>query len=78
MDRTGGVTLAGVLVGLVAGFPAGVLYAVARRAWSDVGVTKSAVPNLQRSAWGFTGQAIFLGFLLAVVVAYALGADATP
>jgi hypothetical protein len=73
MDRSGGITLAGVLVGLVAGFGAGWLYAVMRRAWRDVGVAQRGAANLKKAAWGRTGEALFLGFLLTVAVAYALG-----
>jgi uncharacterized membrane protein len=73
MDRSGGITLAGVLVGLVAGFGAGILYSVMRRAWKDVGTAQGAVPKLKKSAWGRSGEALFLGFLLVVAVAYALG-----
>jgi hypothetical protein len=73
MDRSGGITLAGILVGLVAGFGAGWLYAVMRRAWRDVGNSQKLVTGLKRSAWSRTGEALFLGFLLTVAVAYALG-----
>ncbi len=66
-------TVAGVLVGLVVGFPAGVLFAVARRGWTDVGAAKRAVPTARRTARARTREALVLGFLLAVVGAVAVG-----
>jgi hypothetical protein len=73
MDRHGGITLAGVLVGLVGGFAGGWLYAVMRRAWRDVGAAQRGAAGAKRAAWGRTGEALVLGFLLTVAVAYALG-----
>jgi hypothetical protein len=73
MDRHGGITLAGVLVGLVGGFGAGWLYAVMRRAWRDVDVAQRGAAGVKRAAWRRTGEALVLGFLLTVAVAYALG-----
>ncbi len=48
-------------MGIIAGFPAGVLFAIARRAWKDHGVASRAVPGLQRSALVRTGELVFLG-----------------
>jgi len=66
-------TLAGVLIGLVVGFPAGVLYAVARRGWTDVGAAKKAVPTARKTAFKRTREALFLGLLLFIVGAVAIG-----
>jgi hypothetical protein len=73
MDTSGGVTLAGVLVGLVTGFGGGYLYAVMRRAWRDVGGAQRTMATARKGAWVRTGEALFLGFLLTVAVAYMLG-----
>jgi hypothetical protein len=66
-------TVAGVLIGLVIGFPAGVLFAVARRGWNDVGTAKRAIPTARRNARARTREALILGLLLAVVGAVAVG-----
>jgi hypothetical protein len=66
-------TLAGVLIGLVVGFPAGVLFAVARRGWNDVGAAKRAVPTARKTAFKRTREALFLGLLLFVAGAVAIG-----
>ena len=54
------------------GFGAGVLYAVARRAWADLGTVKRAVGTTNRAAWLRTRELIVLGFLLAIAAALAL------
>jgi hypothetical protein len=75
MDTTVSATVGGVLVGLVAGFPAGMLFISMKRAWSDVSTAKAAVPKARQGAWGRTREALLLGFLLAVGVALAIGAS---
>jgi hypothetical protein len=66
-------TLAGVLIGLVVGFPAGVLFSVARRGWTDVGAAKRAIPTARRTSFKRTREALFLGLLLFIVGAVAIG-----
>lgn len=66
-------TVAGVLIGLVVGFPAGVLYAVARRGWTDLAGAKKAVPTARKTAYNRTREALLLGGLLAIVGAVAIG-----
>jgi hypothetical protein len=66
-------TVTGVLIGIVVGFPAGVLYAVARRGWTDHTAAKKAVPTARRVAFRRTREALILGVLLAVVGAVAIG-----
>jgi hypothetical protein len=61
-----GVTTLGVLVGLAAGVPAGIAYARAKRAWTDLRVTRTAVSGMRRSAWGLTRSAV--GWLLVLGV----------
>jgi hypothetical protein len=73
MDASVNATVAGVLVGLVAGFPAGMLFVSLKRAWSEVGTAKAAVPKARKGAWGRTRDALVLGFLLAVGLAIAIG-----
>jgi hypothetical protein len=63
-----GVTMAGVLLGLVIGLPAGVAFAVARRAWRDLTKTKALLPGMRRDAWGFTRAAAVWMVGVAVVV----------
>ena len=74
MDTTVSATLGGVLVGLVAGFPAGMLFVSVRRAWTDVTTAKAAVPKARKGAWGRTREALLLTFFLAIGVALAIGA----
>jgi hypothetical protein len=74
MDTTVSATVGGVLVGLVAGFPAGMLFVSVKRAWSDVGTGKATVAKARKGAWTRTREALLLGFLLAVGVALAIGA----
>ena len=76
MDRTGPVTLPGVLVGAVFAFPAGMLYATFRRAWRDVSTYQKSTQNATNNAWKRTADLIVLGLLLAICAAYALGSDA--
>jgi hypothetical protein len=76
MDKTGPITLPGVLVGAVVAFPAGMLYAIFRRAWRDVSSYQKSTDTAQRNAWRRTADLLVLGFLLVVAVAYALGSDA--
>jgi hypothetical protein len=66
-------TVAGVLIGLVIGFPAGLLFAVARRGWTDVGAAKRAIPTARRNARARTREALLLGLLLFIVGAVAIG-----
>jgi hypothetical protein len=63
----------GVLIGIVVGFPGGVLYAIARRSWTDVAGAKKAVPTARRTAFTRTREAVILCFALAVVGAVAIG-----
>ena len=74
MDATVSATVGGVLVGLVAGFPAGMLFVTVKRAWADVNTAKAAVPKARKGAWGRTREALLLGFFLAIGVALAIGA----
>jgi hypothetical protein len=66
-------TVAGVLIGLVVGFPAGVLFSAMRRGWSDVGTAKRAVPTARRHARARTREALVLGLLLFIAGAVAVG-----
>ena len=70
---TGPVTMPGILVGVTTGFGAGVLFAVARRAWKDHATISRAAGPAAKAAWRRTMEMLVLGFLLAVVVAYAIG-----
>jgi hypothetical protein len=63
----------GVLIGLIVGFPAGALYASARRSWSDLSGARKAIPIARKTAWTRTRQAVVLGFALAVVAAIGIG-----
>jgi hypothetical protein len=74
MDASVSATLGGVVMGLVAGFPAGMLFVTVKRAWADVTTAKAAVPKARKGAWSRTREALLLGFLLAVGVALAIGA----
>jgi hypothetical protein len=67
------LTVAGVLIGIVVGFPAGMLYSTARRGWIDVAGAKKAVPTARKTAMSRTREALVLGFLLAIVGAVAIG-----
>jgi len=65
--------MVGVLIGIVVGFPGGVLYAVARRGWTDLAGAKKAVPTARKTAFNRTREGLILGFALAVVGAVAIG-----
>jgi hypothetical protein len=69
-------TVVGLLIGLVCGVPAGMLVAGARRGWADVATAKRAVPKARKGARAKTVEALFLGFLLMIALALALGARA--
>ena len=73
MDRTTNVTLGGFIAGLIVGIGVGWLWATFRRGWRDLGGSKRLTAAAQRTAWMNTRQLLFLGFLLAVVAALALG-----
>ena len=49
MNTSVSTMVGGVLVGLVAGFPAGILFVTLRKAWADVGSAKKAVPKARRA-----------------------------
>ncbi len=74
MGTTPSAMVGGVLVGVVAGFPAGILFVTVRKAWGDVRTAKKSVPKARKGAWGRTREAVLLTFLLAVGVALAIGA----
>lgn len=63
----------GVLIGVVVGFPGGMLYAKMRRGWTDVAGAKKAVPGARKVALTRTREALILGFALAVAGAVAIG-----
>jgi hypothetical protein len=71
--RTGGVTLAGLLAGLVIGFPAGALWMIMRRAWRDHAGAAKLASGAKTNAWRRTGEALFFGFLLLAAAAFAIG-----
>lgn len=73
MDRSSHVTLAGVLIGIVVGFPGGVLFQVVRAAWKGHASLAQATEGARKSAWRRTFEFALLGFLLLVFAAYALG-----
>jgi hypothetical protein len=60
------VTTFGLVIGLIVGFPAGMAYAVARRAWKDFRATRTLVAGLRRNAWGVSRAAA--GWLVGIVV----------
>jgi hypothetical protein len=74
MNSSVSTTIGGVLLGLVAGFPAGIIFVKLRKAWADVGSAKTAVPKARRGAWKWTREAFLLTFLLAIAVAAGIGA----
>jgi hypothetical protein len=76
VDVTSGATVAGLLIGLVCGVPAGMLVAAVRRSWADVATAKAAVPKARKGARSKTAEAFLLCFLLMIAVALALGARA--
>jgi hypothetical protein len=73
MDRSTHITLAGVLVGVVVGFPGGVLFQFARSAWKGKAGLQKATAEAGSVAWRRTLELIFLGFLLLAVAAFMLG-----
>jgi hypothetical protein len=73
MDRSTNITLAGVLVGVVVGFPGGILFQYFRSAWQGHAAMQKATAAAGRAAWRRTFEFIFLGFLLLTVAAYMLG-----
>ena len=75
MTGTVSPIVSGVLIGLVAGFPGGMLFARVRRGWSDVSSAKAGVPKARKTAWTLTRQAIILGLLLALAAVAMLSAQ---
>ncbi len=73
VDKTGPITLPGVLIGIVVGIGVGWLWATFRRAWRDVGSARELGAERSKAAWARSGELLLFGFLLAVVVAFALG-----
>ena len=65
--------MTGVLIGIVVGFPGGMLYSAFRRGWTDVAGAKKAVPGARKIAMGKTREFLVLGFILAVALAVAAG-----
>jgi hypothetical protein len=65
--------IVGVLVGIVVGFPGGVLYANVRRAWTDLSGARKAVPGARKIALSRTREALILGVLLAITLGVAIG-----
>jgi hypothetical protein len=63
----------GVLIGILVGFPGGMLYGAVRRAWTDFSGAKKAVPGARKLALSRTREALVFGLLLAVVGAVAIG-----
>jgi hypothetical protein len=63
----------GVLIGIVVGFPGGVLYAAARRSWADYSGAKKTTAGVRKTAFTRTREALVLGFFLAIVGAVAIG-----
>ena len=68
-----GQLVTGVLIGIVVGFPGGMLYAAFRRGWADVAGAKKAVPGARKVARTKTREFVVLGFILAVALAVAIG-----
>ena len=66
-------TTVGVLIGVVVGFPGGVLYATVRRSWTDFSGARKAIPIARKTALARTREALLLGLALAVVGAVAIG-----
>jgi hypothetical protein len=77
VDR--GITTAGVTVGILIGFVAGVGFAVARRAWVDYTKTKDTLPGLKTTAWAMTrtsaGRFMIAGVLVVLAVLWAVLGD---
>ena len=73
MDRSTHITLGGFIAGAIVGMGVGWLWATFRRGWRDLGTAKRTAATAGRNAWLNTRHLVFLGFLLAVVAALALG-----
>lgn len=65
--------IVGILIGVVVGFPGGMLYAKARRGWTDVSAAKKAIPTARKAALLRTREALILGLFLAIAGAVAIG-----
>jgi hypothetical protein len=63
----------GVLIGIVVGFPGGMLYSAFRRSWTDVAGAKKAIPGARKIAMNRTREFLVLGVILAVALAVAIG-----
>jgi len=66
-------TIVGVLIGIVVGFPGGMLYATARRAWTDLSGARKAIPVARTIAFTRAREALILGVLLAIATGVAIG-----
>jgi hypothetical protein len=66
--------VAGIFVGLILAFPAGILFAKLRKGWGDVRSAKAGVPKARKTAWKATGQALLVGGLLVAVGVGLIGA----
>jgi hypothetical protein len=49
------------------------LYAKARRGWTDVSAAKKAIPVVRKTAFVRTREALILGLFLAIAAAVAIG-----
>ena len=65
--------IVGVLIGIAVGFPGGMLYASARRAWTDLSGARKAIPGARKIAFTRTREALILGILLAIATGIAIG-----
>jgi hypothetical protein len=63
----------GVLIGIVVGFPGGMLYANARRAWTDLTGARKAIPVARKIALSRAREGLILGVLLAITLGVAIG-----
>jgi uncharacterized YccA/Bax inhibitor family protein len=78
-----GVTTLGLILGMLIGFPAGMAYAVGRRAWRDVAGAKRLVGGARRTAWHasrvMVAWLVGVAVLVVAAVAWAAGGGAgTP
>ena len=73
MDRSTHITLAGFLLGAVAGVPAGMLWQWVRTAWAARAGAKRAADTAGKIALRRTAEMLVLVFLLAVAAALGLG-----
>jgi hypothetical protein len=73
VDRS--ITAAGLVLGIVIGFVGGIAFAVARRAWVDVGKAKTQLGGAKKIAWTVTRVATtrvgFVGLLVVAAIAWA-------